>query len=330
MYGTFYELTRPNILARVSEFEIFRHYIPWFEAGKSIKTPFKNEDHPSFWSHVNHKGEIYFKDFGRGYHGDCFDLVGYLFNCNFIESLNIINKDMDLGLGIDTATIKDVKWHLRMQQREKVIAEETDFIHIEYRERTWTNLDTHFWIGHGVLPKIRIRLGIVAIDGFWVGRTYHYADTLAYAWRTANGRVKIYQPLNKRELKWRSNTSNESLQGEHVLPPTGELLLFQSSQKDIGTVMSRYNIPAVAPNGEHGNIPKEKLEDYEHRFNRLGIMYDNDPEGIKAMRRMHEEFGYEMFILPQPTIGITDPSDFISHGYSMLLDIFFEYTVNYK
>jgi len=323
-YGTFCEVSKENILKRISPFEIMRFYVSWFEVGKSIRTPFKNEGHPSFWSAADSRGNIFFKDFGRGYHGDCFQLVMLLFNIPFYEALDKINIDMQLGLGPQSELNPhsgDKKWQIDLLNRPQVVATETKPINITFRERPWTNLDTHFWISHGTHPEIKSRLAIVAISDFWLGNAWVKADKLAYAWQTANGRVKIYQPFNKYDMKWRSNTNNQALQGEHLLPEKGPLLLFQSSLKDIGAVLSRYGIPCIAPNGEHGIIPMDKRVDFEKRFDRIGVMYDTDEEGIKAAQKVCDESDYEMFVLP--TIKNTkDPSDFMANGLVKTLDNF--------
>jgi hypothetical protein len=322
MYGTYYEVTKTNILKRATPFEIVSHYIPWFVPGKSIKSPFIDEKRASFWSTVDEYGKIYFKDFGRGYSGDCFELVMLLRSCMFREALDHINNDLKLGLGASGEHHSDTTWQLKMMEREKKVASATPKMSIKYNERTILTHDYHFWSSYGMLPFYRKLFGIVPIDGFWIEGAYNKADKFAYAWHTENG-VKIYQPFNDRGYKWRSNTNNESLQGEKYLPPKGRLLLFQSSLKDIGCVVSRYKIGGVGPNGEHGRIPLEKLENYERRFDRIGVMYDNDSEGIKAATKLHEERGYEMFILPHIAEGVVDPSDFVNRGYQTTLDLFF-------
>lgn len=332
MYGTYFPLSKENILSRVSQFEIFKFYMPWFEPGKSIKTPFTTENRPSFWTKVDFEGNIFFKDFGRGYRGDCFRFVMLLFGCDFHTALYKINQDLRLGLGPPAENNINLNYadHQSLLQRDKLEADHTEMIYLSYRERPWENHDVHFWISHGCSMDNTIRLGAVPISGFWIGNRYHKADKYAYAWHTANGRVKIYQPYNKVGLKWRSNTNNQALQGEHLLPSSGRLLLFQSSLKDIGCVLTLFNVPSVAPNGEHGIIPKEKRKEYEERFDRIGVLYDNDQEGIKAATQMCDESDYELFILPTVDEATKDPSDFAAHGYRRVLIDFFRNVVNYN
>lgn len=333
MYGTYFPLSKENILDRVSQYEIFKFYVPWFEPGRSIKTPFANENRPSFWTKVDYDGNIFFKDFGRGYTGDCFKLVMLLFGCDFHTALYKINEDIKLGLGTPNSKKINLNYadHQNLIQREKVIPEETEVANISYRTRDWQIHDIHFWISHGCSQHVVNLLGVNPIDAFWIGSKYYKADKYAYAWNTSNNRVKIYQPYNKSVgpnnehgyLKWRSNTNNQALQGESILPSSGHILLFQSSLKDIACVKSLFNVPSVAPNGEHGIIPKEKRDDFENRFERIGVLYDNDEAGIKSATQICEESNYELFILPTVDLKTKDPSDFVHNGYLPVLRDFF-------
>lgn len=325
MYGTFRELTKENILELVTPFQIFRHYIPWFETGKSIKTPFKQESRPSFWTKVHPDGGIWFHDFGRGYTGDCFTLVRKLHgDCTFQEALMLINRDMNLGLGMSKESIVNLDEHLKRLREESFIPEETHSAVISYRVKPRTMIDYMYWGLHGTIPYMLDVYRIHSISAFWINGIRYRTDHLAYSWHTDVDKIKIYQPYNQGDFKWRSNTNNEHLQGERELPKKGRTLLIQSSLKDITCVASRYHIPGVAPNGEHGTIPKSKLEDYEQRFDRIAVLYDNDDEGIKAAHRVVDEYNYEMLVLPKLSELTKDPSDFMFHGYVRQLNQFFK------
>lgn len=330
MYGTYFTISKEAILKRTSQFEIFKFYMPWFEPGRTIKTPFTNENNPSFWTKVDIEGNIFFKDFGRGYSGDCFSLVMHLFNCEYHAALAKINDDLKLGLGppLKNQINLSFKEHESLINKPKVVVEETKTVNITFRIKPWDNASIRYWLAHGASMPIVKRLGVYPISDFWIDEKRYKADPIAFAWQTLNNRVKVYQPYNTNNLKWRSNTNNQALQGEQILPSSGQLLLFQSSLKDIACVLSRYNIYSLAPNGEHGIIPKDKRESLEKRFGRIGVLYDNDAAGIKAATQICNESNYEMFVLP--TIeDCKDPSDFIMNGYSPVLDDFFKKIVNF-
>jgi len=327
MYGTYRELTKEAILELITPYEIFSFYVKDFKPNKCIKTPFDSEKRSSFWSKVGTNGSIWFSDYGRGIEGDCFKLVQELFKCSFLESLMIINKDMKLGLGMSTFqnVVRTAEWYEQMKNRSKFIPEPSVGSIIGYTERPMDFHDLAYWLSYGFSEVMIEIYRIRAISEYFIDGFRYKADQYAYAWHTEPHLIKIYQPFNTYGFKWRSNTNNTFLQGESQLPNKGRILLIQSSLKDIGCVASRYHIPGVAPNGENGIIPRDKLDEFETRFDRIGILFDNDSSGIMAAQKMAANTRYEIFILPKIIPETKDPSDFIHYGYYKQLNSFFKF-----
>jgi hypothetical protein len=323
MYGTYLEINENNILSLVTPFDIYRHYIPWFKLGSSILSPFVVESRPSFWTKVVDNNMIIFIDFARGYKGNCFKFVMHLKSCTYWEALDHINTDMGLKLGRPPSAEEDIRWHVDMIRKEKMFLEKSERKEIVVSQREFKLHDLAFWYAYGVDEHYLSVYRISAITDFWIEKWWQKAHQWAYSWFTVYPELKIYQPFASKNIKWRSNTSNDWLQGESQLPRYGKKLIIQSSMKDIMCVAKRYRFPSVAANGEHGIISDKKLKDYERRFDEIFVLYDNDEEGVKAALKF-EERGYNILKLPNLSGKPKDPSDFVFQGYLKQLDNFFK------
>lgn len=70
-------------------------------AGKAL-CPFHSERTPSFGAYKKHFGHC----FGCGWSGDVISLVGDMFNLDFLQSVEKLNRDFDLCIEPETLVIK--------------------------------------------------------------------------------------------------------------------------------------------------------------------------------------------------------------------------------
>ena len=101
------------ILSKISEYDIFRFYMPnnGWKLGQATYSPFRDEKNPSFLIGV--RGDtIMFIDFGdTSMKGDCFEFVKKLYNIpTFNEVLIKIDNDFNLGIssGSDSKEYKKI------------------------------------------------------------------------------------------------------------------------------------------------------------------------------------------------------------------------------
>ena len=92
-------LTVENILKRISEYDIFRHFMKnRFEINTPTYSPFRYEEHPSFLI-GNKYGTLYFIDFAdASKRGDCFEFVKQLYGISMSEALKLIDRNFGLGI----------------------------------------------------------------------------------------------------------------------------------------------------------------------------------------------------------------------------------------
>lgn len=320
MYGVSEDVSKENILKYITPYDIFCFYIPWFAPHRTIKTPFTNEKHGSFYATVFNKGHIWFRDYGRNIKGDCFTLVQELFSCNFLEALHRINSDMGLGLGdsaFDVVGIEN-KRSLVHKNNQPAPRQSAD-INLKFRD--WIVDDLEFWASYGI-DKITLDFyQIRPIRAYWIRDMKFLTDKLAYAW-PSDGKWKVYQPHNN-EHKWYGDIQRP--QGEDYIPKYGEVLLLQSSMKDIAACKARYNLPGIASISETIPFDTIDLMSYEKRFNRICVLYDNDTTGIESSTSICVERGYENIILPKTSnLKAKDPSDFVYYRLEHILDDVFK------
>ena len=95
-------LNIPTVLSKISEYDIFRWYMPnkrW-ELNRATHSPFRNESRPSFTIYSK-DGRVFYLDFSDPHHrGDCFNFVQQLFNVGLTDCLEIIDRDFNRGIKI--------------------------------------------------------------------------------------------------------------------------------------------------------------------------------------------------------------------------------------
>src|SRR6056297_379603 len=103
-------LTKENILDRVSDHQIFNHFLSEYNSGKQLKEGvhipnpivLKNEGRrqktPSF-NITYYNGKWFFKDFAEEWcHGDVFEFIQMLYKTDLKGALQVINDSMGLML----------------------------------------------------------------------------------------------------------------------------------------------------------------------------------------------------------------------------------------
>ena len=121
-------LTPQAVLSKISEYDIFRFYMPdksW-KINQATLSPFRNEHNPSFLIGTK-KGYLTFIDFGdASKRGDCFTFVKMLYNLSSIdEVLKMIDRDFGLGFlpGNSTEKYKAIQKEYQQPRSEEHTSE---------------------------------------------------------------------------------------------------------------------------------------------------------------------------------------------------------------
>jgi hypothetical protein len=263
------QLNKEEIFKRITEEQIFEKYLQLpVEEGETYHNPLRADNKAGCRYYRAKNGRIYFKDFSKGYHWDCFNVVQYIYNCSFIEACRIIVRDFRLN---NTPALHE--WNLQEVQKRR--------INIQISAREWTIQDAEYWNQYHISLSTLTRFRVYPCKAFWINGEYYRCKTKdpCYAYYFGNKLFKLYFPFRK-ENRFFQNIHQEDnlLQGYNQLTKSSDLLIITKSYKD---VMSYYelDVEAVAPISETQIITKEQYEEFSNIYPYCITNGDNDYRG---------------------------------------------------
>lgn len=300
-------VTKEEILARVTEYDIYSYYMPYkFTIGHITSSPFREDKHPSFGIFKSSKtGSLLFKDQATGEVGDCFKFVQLLRSLGFNDTLNFIWSDIVDNSLYATSVGKYI---------DKVYKNKKKLISV--KRRNFTRRDDDYWEQYHIIRDTLKKFNVSPINMFWVDDVLssirYTKEHPLYAYRVFNS-FKIYNPLTDiRGDKWRTNCGINDIQGWEQLPDKGDLLIITKSLKDV-MVLSLFNIPSIAPQGEHNVIPKKVIEEAKKRFKTIVTLYDYDEAGIMGSSKVKEMYGIPNIFVPIHYLELYNVKDISDH-----------------
>jgi hypothetical protein len=315
MYGFGEDLTKENILKRISSYDIFKYYCePFSKVGKGFCSELRVDNKPSSCI-AQIKGDLLYTDFGTGESYRCFDYVMVKLGLSFREALEKINLDFNLKLGCYgiTNNISNDKKTKPLIQKNIKFEEKSPTI-IKIKRRNWEEHDKEYWYGkYYISEEVLNSFNVVPISHFWINDNIFIADKYSYCynfyWEEDNSVFyrKIYQPYNKR-LKWISN-GGLAVQGEGMLPKEGNLLIITKALKDI-IVLYNLGYTAIAPVSESTFLSTQYFFKQYERFGRVELFFDSDSTGLKKAQEFSEKFKIPYKFIPLE-YNIKDISDFV-------------------
>lgn len=311
-------ITKEEILAKVTEEEIFRHYLGDIAIKKMITSPLRKDPIPSFNLYYRANGELVYKDFG-GSQGTFIDFVMNLYNLNYSEALTQVFKDLQLSQR------KQVK-----KQESKVISNTTK---IQVVTRKFTEEDLQYWNNYGISERTLRAYMVVSCQSVWLNDRMYLSNStnnLCYGYYfPKSGKIKIYRPYAEKKYKWLGNCDRFDIQGYDQLAESGKLLIITKALKDV-MLFRELGFEAIAPQGEGINIPESIQEELWKRFDKIITVYDNDDPGVLASIKLNKALGSDYWNIPR-TYKEKDITDFRKvHGKEKtqeLLKELYEYNI---
>lgn len=260
--------------------------------GRAIKSPLREDQHPSFNVFKTRTGGYAWKDFADT-RGDVYGLVMELHHLDFKQAIEYLgdlagilksNRRMTLGPRTRVVRIKPAK-----------PAATFDII-----RREWMLEDTVYWsqyrIGLGALSAFDILpCSQVSIHTDKITEIRHSPKDPLYC-MLIDGKVKVYRPLhsNKR-FKYMGNTGSDRIFGlrqfkkgvmyKHVVITAG--------QKDAMTLMCMEpGVRAIAFNSENIVITETMMQRIVPWAENLWICYDNDNTGKDNQAKLVKQFPF--------------------------------------
>ena len=279
-------LTLEYILSKVTEYEIYSHYLGNFKVGAIYNSPFRKDKNPSFGVYYSKKyNKLLFKDYGTG---DCGDIIKFVSLYTGLTDYNDILNNIVEQLHIT----KDTK----LDSTKQYIPTGETVIGIV--RQPWTLADMAYWSMFNISQKTLEKFNVFSIKYYLCNGIVKgiYKDTNPmYAYKV-NNNFKIYRPLGDKYTKWRNNLSQEDIQGFQQLPKKGDVLIITKSLKDV-MCLYEMGIPAISPSSESTFISDTTLEALKKRFKRVLVCFDRDASGVRNLRKISLKTGLEPILI---------------------------------
>jgi hypothetical protein len=306
-------VTKDEILETgVTEYDIFRLYLPNFILDTANKSPFRDDSVPSFGVTMR-TGFLYWRDFATGESGNIWTLIARLFSTDYTGALKIIAKDLGIRNGTDFKKISENVKSFPIPERKQ--------IELGIRTRGWKLNDKEYWTQYGINRSTLEKYLVSPIDYMFFNEHPVKAERHAYVYRELKDDIltfKIYQPYSK-DRKWISNNNQSVWEGWSQLPETGDNLIITSSRKDLMSIIDSTKIPSISLQGESMMPKHHVVKQLVDRFNKVYVLYDNDftnPKnpGRALGNKIATEFGLTQIEIPEEYLS-KDFSDLVkNHG----------------
>lgn len=304
MFGKGRRIKRDDI----SQESLLAFYFDVYHLPCLIKSPFREDNNPSFSFYMTQNGNIRYNDFASGEKGTLIEAIAKLKDVRIENVWPLIREDFSSPEYTENSRIDRVIT-TRVEQRK-------DF---RIKIRPWQPYDIDYWASFGVNLAFLSKMEVYPISHVFVdfkGILWPFAcDKYAYAYvERKEGFVsyKIYQPFNKKGRKWQTNMDKTTIGLWTKLPEKGDRVCICSSYKDAMSLWANTGIPAVAIQAEGFSISEHAQKDLRDRFTDVIIILDNDEPGLKYAESLAKATGFRNVTLPQFDGG-KDISDLYKH-----------------
>lgn len=322
------ELTPETILKKISEYDIFRWYMPdksW-KLNQVTLSPFRSERNPSFLI-GNKYGNLSFVDFADGsIKGDCFTFVKLLYNLASINDvLLLIDKDFGLGISNGVATEEYKKITAEYAQPEETGKR---YSLIQAVTRKFTKEELAYWNEyHQDLQDLRDN-NIYSIDKLYLNKQrFSLKETDLRFGYLYNGHWKIYRPFVDRKIKWvPNNVPITEMDGrENII--NCKVAFINKSKKDYMVMKKVFPCSCAVQNEGIACFSPENLEYIKANSDAQILSFDSDVAGVKNSQQITKLFDFGYTNVPRKYLaeGIKDWADLAkAHGMKAIEDYLIE------
>ena len=280
------DITLDWILSRVTEYDIYAHYLGQFKVGMIYNSPFRKDKNPSFGIFYSKRTkQLLFKDHGTG---DCGNVIKFVSLYTGITNYNDILLDIVNKLKITSDT--------KLVSSKQYIASTETVIGVVRQD--FTAEDINYWSQFNICINTLKKFNVNSIKYYLcngIVKGIYKKENPMYAYKVYNN-FKIYRPLADKYTKWRNNLGQYDIQGFKQLPKTDNLLIITKSLKDV-MCLYEMGISAISPASESTFIPDDVLDNLKKRFKHILICFDRDTAGIKYLRKISLKTGLKPLLV---------------------------------
>lgn len=307
-------LTVENILQRVSEYDIYRHFYGEFKVNEVMCNKMRNDEMPSFVI-GNRNGSLSHYDFGNDYwRGNCFKFVEQLYNCSFDEALKIIDKELGLGILSDDSSHQTYKrLTTGYKQPEEEIGRRYSFI--QAITRKFTDEELEYWKNYyQTLSDLREN-NVHSISSLFLNRKRMILQPLRFGYLYEKQWWKLYQPFAPKKQKWISNVPLKTMYGLNNLDKEHNTLVTKS-MKDYLVCRRVYPHVCHVQNESLAAFSEENVRFINENSREVFYGGDNDASGKQASYTITQTFGWRHINVPDKFLSekVTDFADMAKHN----------------
>jgi len=317
-------LTPETVLEKISEFDIFRFYMPdksW-KMNQVTLSPFRQERNPSFIIGNKH-GRLSFIDFAdTSKRGDCFTFVQMLHNLStMFEALRMIDRDFGLGIQNGKTTGEYKKITAEYKQPEDLGKR---YSLIQVVTRKFTNSELAYWNQyHQDLQDLRDN-HIYSIKTLYFNKQkFPLKETELRFGYFYDGHWKIYRPFADKKSKWMPNNVPITMMDGKENIVNCDVALINKSKKDYMVMKKVFPCSCAVQNEGVGCFSPENVEYIKANSDRQLLSFDSDITGVKNSQQITKLFDFGYVNVPKRYLkeGIKDWADLAkAHGLKRIED----------
>lgn len=311
-------LTAQAVLQKISEYDIFRYYMPdksW-KINQATFSPFRQENNPSFII-GNKKGFLSFIDFAdTSKRGDCFTFVKMLYNLpSMNDVLRMIDKDFGLGF-LPNNSVGDYRKITKEYKQPEEVGKRYSLIQVVTRK--FTNEELEYWNQyHQSLDDLRAN-NVYAIKKLYLNKQlFPLKDTELRFGYLYDGHWKIYRPFGDKKSKWvPNNVPITTMDGKEDIQNCS-VAFINKSKKDYMVMKKVFPCSCAVQNEGLGCFSDENVEYLKANSDRQILSFDSDETGVHNSKQITELFDFEYTNVPRKYLqeGIKDWADLAkAHG----------------
>jgi hypothetical protein len=317
-------LTPQAILQKISEYDIFRFYMPdksW-KINHAALSPFRQESNPSFVI-GNKRGFLSFIDFGdTSKRGDCFTFVKMLFNLSTIDDvLRMIDKDFGLGFLPGTSTERYKSIQKEYKQPEDLGKR---YSLIQVVTRKFNSEELEYWNQYyQSIDDLRAN-NVYAIKKLYLNRKmFPLKETDLRFGYLYDGHWKIYRPFGDKKSKWvPNNVPITAMDGRDDITNCS-VAFINKSKKDYMVMKKVFPCCCAVQNEGVACFSDGNVEYLKANSDRQILSFDADDVGVKNSQMITKLFDFEYANVPRKYLseGIKDWADLAKeHGLQAIED----------
>jgi len=316
---------RPErLLEKVSEYDIFRYYMPRTDWQINVVTfsPFRNERNPSFIIGNKH-GRLTFIDFGdTSKRGSCFDFVRTMFNVNLDEALKMIDRDMGLGMTRSTNT---QEYKRIISEYKQPIKMSKTYTSVQAVVRRFTKEELAYWAQYHISEDELKANNVYSLSKVYLNKQLVTSslDELRFGY-LYDDRWKIYRPFAKdKRYKWvPNNVPITAMDGKEDIKQC-DVAFINKSKKDYMVMKKIFPCSCAVQNEGLGCFSPENVEYIKSNSASQILSFDADVTGVENSQQITQMFDFGYCNVPRKYLaqGIKDWADLAkAHGMKAIED----------